>query len=489
MNIIEEIRSHFAALYDGMRKLESVPEEYPAYSLRYQGEYGVAFDYDSDKDILEESVNAKISTREVTIWNGERRKCLLLTCYDEEFRNEFAYMCELFITPGVNGEARKKIIENPLVWWNKWIELLGDHKGKKVCYDELAELITLDFLYKDDSSVIWTAAEAGTHDIESASASYEVKSTIKKSETHVIISSRHQLEAANKLELFFFRMEKSLSGFSINDVADSLEKHGYDRSQLEKQLADKGYSRGMSIRDTKFTILEVRRYIVGEKFPKIVEGSFKNGVFPHNIIKIIYTIDLEGIDYTSLNFIKNENHTISAINVVDINNTSVSKYNQDIDKNESIENNIFSEYEMGCIPLYSLRAACGAFIEGETPEEEGWVDATGHGFTPDPKRFFVVRANGNSMEPRIKDGSFCVFEKYYGGSREGEIVLTEIKGTDPDYDCAFTIKKYHSEKIKTEEGWEHSTIILKSLNSDCPNIELEEGERYSTFGILKCVLS
>jgi hypothetical protein len=78
----------------------------------------------------------------------------------------------------------------------------------------------------------------------------------------------------------------------------------------------------MSIRDTKFTILEVRRYIVDEKFPKIVEGSFKNDVFPKNIIKIIYTIDLEGIEYTSLSFIKNGDNTISAIIVEDINNTS-----------------------------------------------------------------------------------------------------------------------------------------------------------------------
>lgn len=485
MNIIEEIRSHFAALYDGMRKLESVPEEYPAYSLRYQGEYGVAFDYDNDKDILEESVNAKISTREVTLWNGERRKCLLLTCYDEEFRNEFAYMCELFITPGICGEARKKIIENPLTWWNKWIELLGDHRGKKVCYDVLAELITLDFLYKDDPSVVWTAAEAGTHDIESPSASYEVKSTIKKSETHIIISSRHQLEAANKLELFFFRMEKSLSGFSINDVSDSLEKHGYDRSQLEKQLSEKGYSKGMSIRDTKFTILEVRRYIVDEKFPKIVVGSFKNDVFPKNIIKIIYTIDLEGIDYTSLSFIKNGDNTISAIIVEDINNTSDSN---DIDTNEPEEIHIFSEYEIGRIPLYSLRAACGYFEDGEIPEEEGWVDATGKGFTPDPKRHFVVHAKGNSMLPKIKDGDLCVFEWYKAGSRNGEIVLTQSNEFDSEYGGKYTIKKYHSEKVVTEEGWQHSKVELIPLNKDFDIIELDDETEYRTIGILKCVL-
>ena len=84
---------------------------------------------------------------------------------------------------------------------------------------------------------------------------------------------------------------------------------------------------------------------------------------------------------------------------------------------------------------------------------------------------------------------FCVFEKYIGGSREDEIVLTEIKGTDPDYDCGFTIKRYHSEKINTEEGLVHSRIVLRSLNPEYPDIELEEGEDYRTFGILKCVLS
>ena len=481
MNIIEEIRSHFAALYDGMRKLESVPEEYPAYSLRYQGEYGVAFDYDSDKDILEESVNAKISTREVTIWNGERRKCLLLTCYDEEFRNEFAYMCELFITPGVNGEARKKIIENPLVWWNKWIELLGDHKGKKVCYDELAELITLDFLYKDDSSVIWTAAEAGTHDIESASASYEVKSTIKKSETHVIISSRHQLEAANKLELFFFRMEKSLSGFSINDVADSLEKHGYDRSQLEKQLADKGYSRGMSIRDTKFTILEVRRYIVDETFPKIVESSFKNDVFPKNIIKIIYTIDLEGIEYTSMSFVRNDDGTISGT-------MGESHKAIEIPLEESNDITVYTEMRPNCIPLYTMKAACGCFASNdfsdtEEPNIEGWVDASGHSFTPDNKKYFAVYAKGDSMLPKIKNGSICVFEWYkeIGGSREGEIVL--MYSEDPFTDgSTYTIKKYHHHKGDDEK------IVLEPLNKKYNPIILEGDQKAYTVGIFKCVL-
>lgn len=481
MNIREEIKSHFAALYDGMRKLESVPEEYSTYSLRYQGEYGVAFDYDSDKDILEESVNAKISTREVTLWDGKRRKCLLLTCYDEEFRNEFAYMCELFVNPGANGEARKKIIENPLVWWNKWIQLLGDHKGKKTCYDELAELITLDYLYKDDPSVIWTATEAGTHDVESASASYEVKSTIKKSETHVIISSRHQLEAANKLELFFFRMEKSLSGFSINDVADSLEKHGYDRSHLEKQLADKGYSKGMSIRDTKFTILEVRRYLIDDNFPKIVEGSFKNNVFPKNIIKIAYTIDLEGIEYTSMSFVRNDDGTISSTMAV-----SHKVIEESYEKSSDIP--IYTEMLADCIPLYTMKAACGRFAyngfsDTEEPDLEGWVNASSHGFTPDKDKYFAVYAKGDSMSPKINDGDICVFEWYkeIGGSREGEIVLVYSEHPFTD-GSTFTIKKYHHIRGKEEQ------IILEPINKEYNPIILEEDKKPYVVGVFKCVL-
>ena len=481
MRIIEEIRSQFATLYDGLRMLDSVPEEYPAYSLRYQGEYGVAFDYDSDKDILEESVNAMISTREVTLWNGERRKCLLLTCYDEEFRNEFANLCELFVTPGVNGDIRKRIVDNPLAWWNKWIGLLGDHKSKKTCYDELAELITLDFLYKDDYTVIWTAAEAGTHDIESASASYEVKSTIKKSETHIIISSRHQLEAANKLELFFFRMEKSLSGFSINDVADSLEKHGYDRSQLEKQLADKGYSRGMSIRDTKFAILEVRKYIVDDNFPKIVEGSFKNDVFPPNIIKIIYTIDLEGIEYTSMNFVKNDDGTISGV-------MGESHKAMEMPLEESNEIPVYTEMQPNCIPLYTMKAACGCFASNgfsdtEEPDIEGWVDASGHGFTPDKNKYFAVYSKGDSMSPKINNGSICVFEWYkeIGGSREGEIVL--MYSEDPFTDGSnYTIKKYHHHKGDYEK------IVLEPLNKKYNPIIVEGDQKAYTVGIFKCVL-
>lgn len=149
---------------------------------------------------------------------------------------------------------------------------------------------------------------------------------------------------------------------------------------------------------------------------------------------------------------------------------------------------VYPEYKPGRIPLYTLRAACGYFGEGRLPEEEGWVDATGLGFTPDPKRHFAVHAKGDSMLPKIKDGDLCIFEWYTAGSRDGEIVLTQISEFDDAYDGRYTIKRYHSEKTITDEGWQHSKVELQPLNPDFEPVQISEDEDFRTIGILKCIL-
>lgn len=142
----------------------------------------------------------------------------------------------------------------------------------------------------------------------------------------------------------------------------------------------------------------------------------------------------------------------------------------------------------GCVPLYTLRAACGYFEDGEVPEEEGWVDASGKGFTPDPKRYFAVHAKGDSMLPKIKDGDICVFEWYKAGSRNGEIVLTECNEKDLDYGGMYTIKKYQSEKLVTGNGWQHTKVELVPLNKDYRTIELDDETNCRTIGVFKCLI-
>ncbi len=149
---------------------------------------------------------------------------------------------------------------------------------------------------------------------------------------------------------------------------------------------------------------------------------------------------------------------------------------------------IHPDYQPGRIPLYTLRAACGYFDDGQVPEEEGWIDVSGLGFTPDPKRHFAVHAKGDSMLPKIKDGDICIFEWYNAGSRNGEIVLSQSREYDSEYGGKYTIKRYHSEKVVTEEGWQHSKVELQPLNPDFEPIELDEFGEYKTIGIFKCVL-
>lgn len=151
---------------------------------------------------------------------------------------------------------------------------------------------------------------------------------------------------------------------------------------------------------------------------------------------------------------------------------------------------IFPNYRPGYIPIYSLRAACGRFENDEVPEVEGWIDASGLGFSPDKDKHFIIYAKGDSMMPIIHDGDLCIFEWYKGGSREGEIVLTQSSDYDPDYDGKYTIKRYHSEKLISDDNWQHTKIHLLPLNPEYNPIELtsdDEGE-YRTVGVFKAVL-
>jgi phage repressor protein C with HTH and peptisase S24 domain len=126
------------------------------------------------------------------------------------------------------------------------------------------------------------------------------------------------------------------------------------------------------------------------------------------------------------------------------------------------------------LPLYSLKAAATKFGEEREVESEGWVKAPPRlRLTAD---MFVARVVGRSMEPRIPDGSLCVFRKGVVGSRQGKLVLVERFGAT-ETSARYTIKKYTSQKRQREEGeWEHASVRLEPLNKEFEGFELREGE-------------
>ncbi len=76
------------------------------------------------------------------------------------------------------------------------------------------------------------------------------------------------------------------------------------------------------------------------------------------------------------------------------------------------------------------------------------------------------------MEPRIPDGSLCVFRHGVAGSRQGRLVLVEALGQNDRY----TVKRYRSEKRQTPEGWSHEKIVLEPLNPEFDSWELDPEE-------------
>ena len=295
MIIIDEIKDYFAALQPGYRRLNSTGE-YAAYVIKDNGMYGVAVPYTDSDMISEKFSSCRMISHEMYI-DGKQGAFLLLVCYEYKLRNEFATLCTQFVDPGEYGNSRKKLVSDPRGWWELWCELLGNKMSDKSPYAEIAEMLVLDHLYQQDTSVKWTAKESGSHDIESDSGSYEVKSTVSRYDAEITITGQHQLFSERGLDLYFLRLEKSSSGVCIDDVKDQLVKHGYDEGLIEDQLIKAGFEMGTGTRKQKYKVLEKRVYAVDEKFPKITNDSFVSGHIPESISRISYNINLNGIDY------------------------------------------------------------------------------------------------------------------------------------------------------------------------------------------------
>lgn len=135
---------------------------------------------------------------------------------------------------------------------------------------------------------------------------------------------------------------------------------------------------------------------------------------------------------------------------------------------------------VNAVPIFDIYAAAGSFsdlqIQNEYNDYE-WVELPIN--ISARKDYFVCQIIGESMNKKIKNGSWCLFKKDTGGSREGKIVLVEHYNIqDLDFGSGLTIKSYHSKKNMSEESWSHKSITLKPLSfaPQFENIVLDENE-------------
>lgn len=124
---------------------------------------------------------------------------------------------------------------------------------------------------------------------------------------------------------------------------------------------------------------------------------------------------------------------------------------------------------VNALPCFDAKIAAGAFSAEQWVEGCQWIQPPEH--IAIREGYFVAQVIGESMNQRIPNGSWCLFKFNPGGSRDGKIVLVQHRNIqDPAYSGSFTIKVYKSQKVPTDEGWQHAHIKLEP-RSDQPEFE------------------
>ena len=298
MTLLQEIRNDFAGIAEGaVIRIESLgSEENIIVSRDSRNGLMIGMQIDDSVPGVNESFTSCHLFDSYFFMNGSNQRYLFLSCSLLEYRREFASLCCEFVEPGPGGQYRKELLTDPLAWWLKWINLLGNTVSERNIYCVIAEMIALDFLFQNDNTVTWLAAKAGVRDIESDTETFEVKSTIRRTGHEAVISSSFQLDSDKNFWILFCRMEENKSeGVSIRNMFDTLVGHGYDRQKLTDELSRQGLDLSNHICGIKYKAIEKVKYLVDDDFPKIVDASFVGGHRPNGIDKITYTVDLASV--------------------------------------------------------------------------------------------------------------------------------------------------------------------------------------------------
>ena len=297
--LIQEIKSNWKTDILGYAQIISSLKdtEYPAWTVKLVDGYGVAIPY-AGEDMNESFSNARIfSTDNIMTSAGVMQRSLVLTTASVGIERPFATLCSELIDPGIDGAARNAIFSDPVAWWKKWKELLGNRNIDARIYDVLGELCVLYQLLQSGEEACWNGPNGASYDIETDNRFVEVKSTLSRSKREITVSNQFQLDPPDKpLNLVLCAFEPTVqTGVSINRMIAKFEEIGYNIRLINQKLSELGFEEGMSSRNKTFILHEMLKYTIGSDFPRITPESFVGGVLPIGITKITYTVDLSGM--------------------------------------------------------------------------------------------------------------------------------------------------------------------------------------------------
>ncbi len=267
-------------------------------------------------------------------------------------------------------------------------------------------------------------------------------------EEHISESTKYEDEFVNNKE--FDWMSKSNRTLKSNDVQSILGNNGSIRLPL---FIKKNNDEGLEF------------YYMGELSPNL--NQIEQTTMPNDSGKLLPVVKFrfnlaDPVTQTMYDYLNEK---------VMHGDEKLKKTGQIIPIQESSD---FQEELRNPIPFYEFYAAAGSFSEMQSEKDfkliEGPENSSG-------KEYFACKIIGESMNRVIPNGSICLFKIYTGGSRNGKIVLVENRNIqDPDFNSAFTIKTYSSEKSFSEDTWAHTSIVLRpnSYDSSYQNISITE---------------
>lgn len=263
-------------------------------------------------------------------------------------------------------------------------------------------------------------------------------------EDHISESTKYEDEFVNNKE--FDWMSKSNRTLNSSDVQSILGHNGPIRLPL---FIKKNNDEGMDF------------YYMGDVTPEL--GQVQQTTIPNDqgkqlsVVKIRFNL-ANPVTPTMYNYLHEKVKVYKTESEL---KDSVIPVKQTIEQEKELRNPI---------PFYNFYAAASTFSEMQSDRDFTLIEGPENGSNRD---YFACKIIGESMNRVIPNGSICLFKPYSGGSKNGKIVLVENRDLqDPDFNSAFTIKTYTSEKIVTEEYWEHTSIVLRpnSYDSSYQNI-------------------
>lgn len=311
MSLVEKIRSCFANLSTGHTiPLENPNGEFPSWVIKFKDSYAVAIEIDEDIKINETFSNVAYYTDYYTIDN-QNKYLLILSSNEKKLRNEFAGVCALFLEKGKDNSKRRNIQKNPLDWWKKWKELIGNKSVDTTVHGVLGELIALFWMKKNVdvniSSENWTGPDGKSIDITTEKKNIEVKTTLIKYNNIVTISGQFQLDRQTKMSLIFIKLEETDGPIfdsnivSIDKMLDILTNIGMDKNELNKKIEKMGLKENSMDRKRKYRLLKMNEYPINEKFPILSSDSLKDDIDKDRILQLTYKIELAGLDNKEIN--------------------------------------------------------------------------------------------------------------------------------------------------------------------------------------------